>query len=141
MKISIITVSYNSETTIKETINSVSRQEYIDKEHLIIDGASKDNTIKISGFRIDTLEIENNVNFKFNATNSYLFKIKVLEIQILCLAVESLKKIKKESIIEFLKERLPSYSLPKKIIIFKKFPLNQNNKIDKQKIQNFFYEK
>ena len=65
----------------------------------------------------------------------------MLEIQILCLAVESLKKIKKESIIEFLKERLPSYSLPKKIIIFKKFPLNQNNKIDKQKIQNFFYEK
>lgn len=48
MKISIITVSYNSETTIKETINSVSRQEYIDKEHLIIDGASKDNTIKIA---------------------------------------------------------------------------------------------
>lgn len=47
MKISIITVSYNSETTIKETINSVSRQEYIDKEHLIIDGASKDNTIHI----------------------------------------------------------------------------------------------
>jgi glycosyltransferase involved in cell wall biosynthesis len=47
MKISIITVSYNSETTIKETINSVSMQEYVDKEHLIIDGASRDNTIEI----------------------------------------------------------------------------------------------
>ena len=114
---------------------------FIDNKGYLHIVGRKDNTIKISGFRIDTLEIENNVNFKFNATNSYLFKIKVLEIQILCLAVESLKKIKKESIIEFLKERLPSYSLPKKIIIFKKFPLNQNNKIDKQKIQNFFYEK
>lgn len=44
-KISIITVSYNNETTIMDTIKSVQAQEYVDYEHLIIDGSSTDKTL------------------------------------------------------------------------------------------------
>ena len=47
MKISIITVSYNSANTIRETLESVKRQEYKDFEHILIDGNSNDNTLKI----------------------------------------------------------------------------------------------
>lgn len=47
MKISIITVTYNSEKTIAETIESVLQQEYREYEHIIVDNASKDKTIKI----------------------------------------------------------------------------------------------
>ena len=47
MKISIITPTYNSEKTIKDTIESVLNQTYKDFEHIIIDGLSKDNTIEI----------------------------------------------------------------------------------------------
>jgi glycosyltransferase involved in cell wall biosynthesis len=47
MKISIITVTYNSKSTIADCIRSTNDQTYSNIEHIIIDGASKDNTIEI----------------------------------------------------------------------------------------------
>lgn len=47
MKISIITVCYNSSLTINDTINSVARQTHADKEHIVVDGNSNDSTMEI----------------------------------------------------------------------------------------------
>ncbi len=47
MKISIITVSYNSAATIADTLRSVAIQTYADIEHLIIDGQSSDQTMQV----------------------------------------------------------------------------------------------
>jgi len=47
MKISIITVAYNSSRTIADTIESVLSQTYHDIEYIIVDGNSKDNTMDI----------------------------------------------------------------------------------------------
>ncbi len=47
MKISIITVSYNSRETIEKTIKSVLSQAGVDLEYIIIDGGSKDGTMDI----------------------------------------------------------------------------------------------
>jgi glycosyltransferase involved in cell wall biosynthesis len=45
MKISIITATYNSEKNIISALKSVSTQTYNNVEFVIIDGASKDNTV------------------------------------------------------------------------------------------------
>lgn len=47
MKISIITATYNSCDTIRDTIESVLQQTYQDFELIIKDGCSKDNTLSI----------------------------------------------------------------------------------------------
>lgn len=47
LKISIITVCYNSAATLADTLRSVADQDYPDKEHLIIDGGSTDGTLDI----------------------------------------------------------------------------------------------
>lgn len=48
MKISLITASYNSATTIADTIKSVTSQTYKNIEYIIIDGASSDDTLDIA---------------------------------------------------------------------------------------------
>jgi len=47
LKISIITVCYNNEKTIADTLKSVNAQESVDVEHILIDGGSTDNTLSI----------------------------------------------------------------------------------------------
>jgi len=49
MRISIITVSYNSADTIKDTLQCVSGQQYNNIEHIIVDGNSTDLTATIIG--------------------------------------------------------------------------------------------
>lgn len=46
-KISIITASYNAQDTIKSTLESILQQDYKEIEHIIIDGASTDQTLTI----------------------------------------------------------------------------------------------
>lgn len=48
MKISIITITYNSASTIEETIVSVINQSYPDIEYIVVDGKSTDDTLKIA---------------------------------------------------------------------------------------------
>jgi glycosyltransferase involved in cell wall biosynthesis len=47
MKVSIITVTYNSARYLQECIDSVYEQEYEEIEHIIVDGNSIDNTLEI----------------------------------------------------------------------------------------------
>jgi glycosyltransferase len=47
MQVSIITGTYNSEETVIDTVISVQKQSYKSIEHIIIDGASTDNTLEV----------------------------------------------------------------------------------------------
>lgn len=56
-KISIVTISYNCESEIEETILSVINQSYYNKEYLVIDGGSKDGTMAIVDKYRDKIDV------------------------------------------------------------------------------------
>ena len=47
MKISIVTITYNAAKVLQRTLDSIRCQSYRDIEHLIIDGVSKDDTLRM----------------------------------------------------------------------------------------------
>ena len=46
-KISVVTPCFNSAVTLRETIESVRRQDFQDWEHIVVDGGSNDGTLEI----------------------------------------------------------------------------------------------
>lgn len=48
IKFSLITVTFNAESTLERTLQSVAEQTYPHIEHILIDGASKDHTMEIA---------------------------------------------------------------------------------------------
>lgn len=46
-KVSVVSVTYNCQDSIRLTLESVRRQSHDDVEHVLIDGASKDDTMRI----------------------------------------------------------------------------------------------
>ena len=48
IRFTVVTITYNAEAVLKRTLQSVLRQTYGGVEHLIIDGASKDSTLRMA---------------------------------------------------------------------------------------------
>ncbi len=48
MKISVLTVCFNAQDTIRQTLDSFCAQSHGDREMIVIDGASRDNTVAIA---------------------------------------------------------------------------------------------
>lgn len=64
MKISIVTINYNNAEGLRRTLESVAAQTYREIEHVIVDGASTDNSVEIikdyvRRFEIGDLRLEN----------------------------------------------------------------------------------
>ena len=73
MKITIITPTLNNEKTILDTLDSVSGQTYQNIEHLIIDGGSKDQTLKIIDYKFEASGNIKKSKIKFIEPNNFLF--------------------------------------------------------------------
>ena len=61
MKVSLVTVTWNSARTVADTLRSVSAQTHPDIEHIVIDGASSDDTLALvaeHGRRVATVVSE-----------------------------------------------------------------------------------
>ncbi|STP00104.1 acetyl-CoA synthetase [Helicobacter canadensis] len=83
-----------------------------------------DNQIKYMGHRIELGEIESVINSHQKIRNS----VCIFKEEIVCF-YESEEEI---DLKVFLKDKLPAYMIPKKIVKLDKFKLNQNGKIDRK---------
>ena len=107
----------------------------VQKNSLVFIRGRKDYQVKIHGYRVNLLDVESTLRLNKNVINTCIYiKNKNSYNKQLVAVVETSKKIKQNSIFEFLKKRLPIYMLPKEIIFIKKFPKNKNGKIDRIKI-------
>jgi len=57
LKISIITATYHSAATVGDCLDAVAGQSYGDREHIVIDGASRDGTLELLKARRDQLTV------------------------------------------------------------------------------------
>lgn len=53
--ISIITITFNSEKTVRDTFESIKRQSYENLEYIVIDGGSNDSTLEIANDYTDII--------------------------------------------------------------------------------------
>mgnify|MGYP001182087904 CR=1 FL=1 len=102
----------------------------------------KDFQVKLNGYRIELEDISENLN-KINFIKNSIVIPKLInnKVEYLAAFVRVDKAIEKSEgialqikIKTILKEHIPEYMLPKKIIVVDKFPLNINGKIDRKKL-------
>jgi len=56
LKISIVTVVYNAQSTLADTIRSVAEQDYPDVEYIVVDGGSSDQSVAIINQHADIID-------------------------------------------------------------------------------------
>ena len=94
-KFSIITVTYNAEKVLEDTIQSVISQTYHHIEYIIVDGASKDGTLSIiNRYRphIHTVVSEPDKNFVCSC-KLHIFRLYINLISCLITKIITINKI------------------------------------------------
>ena len=126
----------------KKTYFKTGDEGYFDGNKKLFITGRKDNTIKISGYRVDLKEIENYTNSYKNVFISACFSKKINEnIKELRILIQR-KNLKIDFDIYkykvFLRDNLVFYKIPKKIILIDNMILNNNGKLDRTKIKETY---
>ena len=94
---------------------------YFDSKGYLYILGRKDNTVKISGYRVDTLEIQNIVNKIDNISNSLVFALENYGQKMLCLAIETKKIISIEKLKYFISTSSSIFYAKEKLNFLKNF--------------------
>ena len=107
---------------------------HIEGKYLYCSGR-KDNQIKYQGYRIELGDIENNL-LKINGIREAVVIAKYQNniVKLIKAFVVLDKNMKEETIKHELSKLVPSYMIPKKIIMIDSIPVNKNGKYDRKKL-------
>lgn len=110
---------------------------YISNNKLYCIGRN-DSQIKLNGYRIELLEIENSIK-KFNYINDCIVLVKNNnnKVKYIKSYVTINKQVDIDIIYNDLSKILPKYMIPKTIKILKEMPVNNNGKIDRKGLENY----
>lgn len=104
---------------------------YIDSEGDIMYCGRLDYQVKVQGYRIELGEIEYHAREFLKGRNAIAvtFENKMQNTEIALFVEGELED--KDSLINYLKSKIPPYMIPSKVLVKEKFPLNTNAKIDR----------
>lgn len=100
----------------------------------------KDDQVKVRGFRIELEEIAEALkNIEFVSDAAVIIRSVQNENQIFAYYVSS-REYPYEEIVRLLREALPEYMLPSRIMRLEQIPMNQNQKLDKKALPDIIFE-
>jgi acyl-coenzyme A synthetase/AMP-(fatty) acid ligase len=114
-----------------ETVYMTGDLAHYDKEGNIIYDGRKDFQIKHSGYRIELGEIESNVISIENIEQAACIYLEKRDIIVCCYS----GNVENDTLKNMIKNKLPSYMIPQKIIKMDSLPINANGKIDRKKLK------
>lgn len=104
---------------------------YYDKKGILNFCGREDNQVKIHGFRVELDEIKNKILDLKEIEQCYIFVDNTTNVKNLIAFCKCKDNLINGAIIkERLKEKIPHYMIPKKIICLDEIPLNHNGKVD-----------
>ena len=94
-----------------------------------------DNQIKLNGYRIHLMDIETQIKKNNNIEDCMCIVEQFNEQKIISVILICKMDITVSELRVFLKNKLPSYMIPRKVICIKEKPINKNGKLDRAKLK------
>ena len=109
---------------------------YVDDDGDIMYSGRLDFQVKIQGFRIELGEIEHHAREYLRGRNVVAVAFDNISANSEIAIFIECENTDKESLLNYLKSKLPYYMIPSKIIELTEFPLNANGKVDRNSLKN-----
>jgi len=109
---------------------------YKDQDGFIFIAGRKDNQLKVSGYRINTQEIEDMILETGLVVEAFVagYPDKLLGHKLIAVAVAREQRIDGQTILAACAQRMPRYKVPATILLVSSIPKVSSGKIDKEKI-------
>lgn len=111
---------------------------YYSKSDCLMYVSRKDFQVKINGFRVELGEIENNYKKISNGIFCVVLPFTNEQGNTELAIIIECKEYDYSSHLSYLASKLPHYMIPKKWLFLESLPINQNGKIDRNKIKQIF---